>query len=136
MRFLKNVRIEGYVNKWYGNLDNKLWTRHCLGFIVEIVKAIVKKRRTLAFYTLHTIVYDKKGSFYWRLGPSKNGRSWQRMVEPKVPPRPRSPDLNPSELVIFLWGQLVYSQSINSVEELTGHVVGASAQIREDRKLF
>jgi hypothetical protein len=47
------------------------------------------------------------------------------MVEPKVPPRPRSPDLNPSELVIFLWGQLVYSQSINSVEELTGRVVGA-----------
>jgi hypothetical protein len=63
MRFLKNVRIEGYVNKWYGNLDNKLWTRHCLGFIVEIVKAIVKKKRTLAFYTLHTIMYDKKDPF-------------------------------------------------------------------------
>jgi hypothetical protein len=41
-----------YMNKWHGNLNNKLWTRHCLDFIVEIIKAIVKKKGTLAFYTL------------------------------------------------------------------------------------
>jgi hypothetical protein len=43
------------MNKWQGNLDNKLWTRDCLGFIFEIIKAIVKKKRTLTFYTLHTL---------------------------------------------------------------------------------
>jgi transposase len=56
------------------------------------------------------------------------------VVEPKVPPR--SPDLNPCD---FLWEylkQLVYSQSINSVEELTGRVAAAIAQIREDREVF
>jgi hypothetical protein len=47
----------------YGNLDNKLWTRLCFSFRVEMIKAIVKKKRTLAFYTLHTIVYDKKDLF-------------------------------------------------------------------------
>jgi hypothetical protein len=52
------------VNKWHGNLDNKLWTYHCLGFIVETKISIVKKKRTLPFYTLHTLVYDKKGSPY------------------------------------------------------------------------
>jgi hypothetical protein len=31
--------------------------------------------------------------------PSKNGRSWQRVVEPKIPPR--SPDLNPCD---FFYG--------------------------------
>jgi hypothetical protein len=53
---------------------NKLWTRHYLGFIVEIKKQyVVKKKRTLAFDTLHKEVmfihflYDKKGSFYRRL---------------------------------------------------------------------
>jgi hypothetical protein len=56
------------------------------------------------------------------------------VVESKVPPR--SPDLNPCD---FLWGhlkQLVYSQSINSVEELTEQVAAASAQIREDHEVF
>jgi hypothetical protein len=52
------------------------------------------------------------------------------MVEPKVPPT--SPDLNPCD---YLWRR-VYSQPINSVEELTERVVAASAQIREDREVF
>jgi hypothetical protein len=58
------------------------------------------------------------------------------VVEPKVPPR--SPDLNSC---LFVWGhlkQLVYSQPINSTEELTGRVVAvvSSVQIREDREIF
>jgi hypothetical protein len=59
-------RKNTYVNKWHGNLDNKFHTRHCLGFIVEIIKAIVKKKRTLAFYTLHTYTFcmTKKDLFF------------------------------------------------------------------------
>jgi hypothetical protein len=39
------------VHKRHGVLDNKLWTRHCLDFIVEIIKVIIKKKRTLALYS-------------------------------------------------------------------------------------
>jgi hypothetical protein len=46
------------VHKRHGNLDNKFSTRHCLGFIVEVIKARVKKKRTLAFYTLHMTKKD------------------------------------------------------------------------------
>jgi hypothetical protein len=49
-------------------------------------------------------------------------------------PNARSPDLNPCD---FLWGhlkQLVYSQPITSVEELTN--LGSSAQIQKDREVF
>jgi hexokinase len=41
MSFLKNVRIRGQTP--------------LSAFIVEIIKAIVKKKRTLTFYTLHTL---------------------------------------------------------------------------------
>jgi hypothetical protein len=61
-------RKDRYVNKWYGNLDNKLWTRHCLGFSVEIIKAIVKKKPTLAFYTLHTLFVCQKRIFLSDVG--------------------------------------------------------------------
>jgi hypothetical protein len=50
---------------------------------------------------------------------------------------PRSLHLN---LCKFLWGHLkqllYYSQPINSIEELTGRVVAAGAQIWEDREVF
>jgi hypothetical protein len=77
--FFLNVRIR---DKWHDNLDNKLWTRHCLGFIIEIIKATVKKRGTLAFYTLHTLLYDKRGSFYRRLGRSVNFEFFNSQVQP------------------------------------------------------
>jgi hypothetical protein len=58
----------------------------------------------------------------------------QGVVEPKVPPR--SPDLNPCD---FLWGhlkQLVYSQPINSVQELTGRVVAVVPKFGKIVKFF
>jgi hypothetical protein len=40
----------------HGNLDNKLWTHHCLGFIVEIIKAICSKEKTNSrFLHAHTL---------------------------------------------------------------------------------
>jgi hypothetical protein len=40
----------------HGNLDNKLWTHHCLGFIVEIIKAICSKEKTSSrFLHVHTL---------------------------------------------------------------------------------
>jgi hypothetical protein len=51
------------VNKWHCNFDNKLWTRHCLGFIVEIIKAILKKKLFARF--IH-FLYEKKGWLGWR----------------------------------------------------------------------
>jgi hypothetical protein len=50
------------VNKWHGNLDNKLWTRHCHGFIVEIKKAIAKKK-TPEFFILRVILFADEAGF-------------------------------------------------------------------------
>jgi hypothetical protein len=69
------------MNKWHGNLDNKVWTCHGLCCIIEFKKWIVKKKQTLAFYTLHTLVYDKKGSFCWRLGLRWSLVSYQLQVD-------------------------------------------------------
>jgi hypothetical protein len=60
MSFLKNVRIRGQTP--------------LSAFIVEIIKAIVKKKRTLTFYTLHTLFYDKKRIFFYRM------LGWHRSV--------------------------------------------------------
>jgi hypothetical protein len=54
------------VNKWNGNLDNKLWTRHCLGFIVEIIKAILKKKylNSRSLHASYTFCMTKKDFFF------------------------------------------------------------------------
>jgi hypothetical protein len=50
------------VNKWHGSLDNKLWTHPCLGFIVEIKKAIAKKKKP-EFFILRVILFTDEAGF-------------------------------------------------------------------------